>query len=150
MFSLDPESLGTIRNFFNDKHEIILCSASGDGVPNAALMGSCRLSASGEIEFEISEPKSSPAQTFRNIQENRNVMFMRFVPGPRARDYKGLRIYATVSAIESSGPKIEAIVQLIREKHGEEKAAEVRATVSCRISNIRPVLDRQQEWKSAI
>ncbi|HEX7667715.1 MAG TPA: hypothetical protein VF407_24475 [Polyangiaceae bacterium] len=150
METLDAASLQRLRQFFNDKHEIVLCSANERGEPNAAIMGSCRLAETGEVEFEISEPVDSPALTFDNIRGNPKVMFLRFIGGPRARDYRGLRIYADVVEIETSGARIEAIRRMIAEKHGEEKAAETRATVRCRITLIRPVLDRGQGWESSI
>jgi hypothetical protein len=150
MEQLDSDAIKQLRDFFNVKHEIILCSVSRDGVPNAALMGSCRLSESGNVEFEVSEPANSPAMTFANIKENKNVLFMRFVSGERARDYKGLRIYAEITELQTSGEKIDALRAKIAEKYGADKAAETRATVTCRITNIRPILDRRQGWRKSI
>jgi hypothetical protein len=147
---LDPHSFELVRAFFNDKREIILCSASKDGEPNAALMGSCRLSDDGHVDFEIIESKDSSSVTFTNLAANGNVLFMRFIPGERARHYKGLRIYAKVEALHTSGPKLDEVRGRIRAKWGDNAASETKATVSCQITAIRPIVDMGQEWKNSL
>lgn len=129
--------------FFNHHHDKLLCTASRDGLPNVSLMGTPRMQDDGTIAFEISDRIST---TLTNIRENPAVLFMAYVPGPRARDYAGVRIYAEVTAIEAGGPAFEAIRERIRAKFGDEKADELQATVTCAVTRVRPVVDRGQAW----
>lgn len=132
-----------LSQFFNNHHDKLLCTANSKGEPNIALMGTPRLVAEGIIEFEISDPVSVSLQ---NIMENKAVVFMAYLPGARARDYHGARISATVTEIETAGEKFEKSKTRIREKHGEEKAQELLAIVTCQIVKVRPVVDRGQQW----
>ena len=136
-------SVELLGNFFNKHHDKLLCTANNKGEPSISIMGTPRLTENGNVEFEISDPISI---TLQNIQENKAVVFMAYLPGERARDYTGARIYAEVTEILTSGEKIEKIRSKIREKHGEEEAAELQATVSCKIKKVRPVVDRGQSW----
>lgn len=131
------------REFFTTHHDKLLCTANKLGQPSIALMGTPRLLDDGTIDFEISDVIST---TLDNIRENRSVVFMVYVPGPRARDYFGVRVYAQVTLIEDTGEKLERIREAIRKKHGDEKAFELQATVNCTISRVRPVVDRGQRW----
>jgi hypothetical protein len=132
-----------LTEFFNNQHNIMVCTANMRGEPNISIMGTPRLNEDNHITFEISDPVSV---TLQNIQENKEIVFMSFVPAQRARDYSGARIHAEVSEIYTSGEKIDQIRKGIREKHGEEKAAELLATVQCTIKKIRPIVDRGQKW----
>lgn len=69
-----------------------------------------------------------------------------YIPGLRARDYSGARIYAKVTEITSSGEQFDAVKETIRNKHGENKADELEATVTCEITKVRPIVDRGQRW----
>jgi hypothetical protein len=140
---LDQESIQALMDFFNNRHEKILCTANKDGEPSVALMGTPRLLADLTIEFEISDLVSV---TLNNIQENKAVVLMAYNPGQRARDYRGARIYAEVIEILTAGEKIDAIRKAIFEKHGAEKASELQATVTGRVTRVRPIVDRGQHW----
>jgi hypothetical protein len=133
----------SLADFFNHQHEIMVCTANAKGEPNISIMGTPRLNEDNNVEFEISDPVSV---TLQNIQENKEIVFMAFVPAQRARDYGGARIQAEVLEICTSGEKIDQIRNGIREKHGEEKAAELIATVTCTIKKVRPIVDRGQKW----
>ena len=74
---------------------------------------------------------------------------MAYEPGERALDYRGARIHARVNVILTEGEKIDAIRQVIMERLGAEKAWELRATVNCTITRVRPVVDRGQRWDEA-
>lgn len=137
------EKLNTLRHFFNNHHDKLLCTASADGQPNVAFMGTPRQLPDGTIEFEISDEASV---TLRNIHQNRSVVFIAWETGERARDYCGARIHAQVTEIHDKGEKLERIRQNILLKHGAHKAAELRATVSCVITRVRPIVDRGQPW----
>ena len=136
-------AIESLRTFFNEQHNILVCTANVTGEPSAAIMGTPRIAENGNVEFEISDPIS---MTLQNMNENKAILFMAYIPGKRARDYQGARIYAEVTEIQTNGEKIERIRNAIRERHGEEKASELIATVTCRIKKVRPVVDRGQQW----
>jgi hypothetical protein len=141
--AFDERVVPPLGTFFNNHHDKLLCTASARGEPSVALMGTPRLLPDGTIDFEISDVVSV---TLNNIRENGAVVFMAYQPAARARDYVGMRIYAQVDTIVTAGPKIEAIRQAILERHGPEKAAELQATVNCRVTKVRPLVDRGQAW----
>ncbi len=132
-----------LKDLFNQVHEKFVCTASKTGEPNVCLMGTVRISETGFVEFEISDQISS---TLNNILGNKYITFMAYLSGPRARDYTGVRIYAEVTEVLTSGVKLEIIRESLRARFGEEKASELRATVSCHIKRLRPVVDRGQNW----
>lgn len=136
--ALDP-----IIDFFNNHHDKLVCTANKHGVPNISIMGTPRIMESGDIVFHISDPVSV---TMDNMKENKEVVFMAYVPGERARDYQGIRIYTEVTAIISSGEKFELIKGKISERFGKDKADELLASISCRVKKVRPVIDRGQQW----
>jgi hypothetical protein len=140
---LASDVITAVADYFNHHHDKLLCTANAAGEPSIALMGTPRVTLEGRVDFEISDPVST---TLDNIRENKAVAFMVFVPGPRARDFRGVRIHAQVEEVQDSGTKFDAIRQGILERHGPEKAAELEATVSCRILKIRPIVDRNQPW----
>ncbi|TSJ43996.1 pyridoxamine 5'-phosphate oxidase family protein [Mucilaginibacter corticis] len=140
---LTEETIASLAGFFNTRHDKLLCTANKNGEPSIAIMGTPRVVSGGNVEFEISDPVS---RTLDNIRDNNAVCLMVYTPAERARDYEGVRIYAKVDDIDNSSEKFEGIKNKIRERHGDEKAAELQATVSCTITDLRPMVDRGQEW----
>lgn len=132
-----------LRSFFKSHHDKFLCTANKNGEPSIALMGTPRLNEDGNIEVELSD---NPSVTLNNILENKSVVFLVYEPAARARDYKGVRIYAEVTEILTEGEKLENIRANIRTKFGDEKANELVATATCKIKKLRPVVDRGQLW----
>ncbi|CAA7193954.1 hypothetical protein CHRY9293_00333 [Chryseobacterium potabilaquae] len=132
-----------LRDFFQKHHDKLLCTANKNGEPSISLMGTPRLTENETIEFELSD---DPSVTLNNILENKAVVFMVYEPAQRARDYKGVRIYASVVEVLTEGEKLEMIRTKIRERFGEAKASELVATVTCEIKKLRPVVDRGQLW----
>jgi hypothetical protein len=139
-----PEfSIEALADFFNHQHDKLVATVSANGEPNISIMGTPRIAENGAVEFEISDPVSV---TLENMKVNKGIVFMCYLPAERARDFTGARIQAEVVEIITAGEKIEQIRNKIRERHGEEKAAELLATVTCRIIKVRPVVDRGQRW----
>lgn len=132
-----------LREFFKSHHDKLLCTANKNGEPSIALMGTPRLNADGNIELELSD---NPSTSLNNIQENKSVVFLVYEPAARARDYKGVRIYAEAIEILTQGEKLENIRENVRAKFGNEKAKELVATATFRIKKLRPVVDRGQLW----
>ncbi|SFN18712.1 hypothetical protein SAMN05428949_1828 [Chitinophaga sp. YR627] len=139
-------SVATLAEFFNTHHDKLLCTADKNGAPNIALMGTPRMTANGIIELELSD---EPSITLQNMRENKEVVFMLYLSGQRARDYSGARIYAEVAEIITSGEKLDKIREGIRQRFGNEKADGIKATVNCRIKKVRPIVDRGQQWNEA-
>ncbi|WP_343539694.1 pyridoxamine 5'-phosphate oxidase family protein [Sphingobacterium thalpophilum] len=132
-----------LRDFFKSNHDKLLCTANKNGEPSIALMGTPRLNSAGNIELELSD---NPSVSLNNIQENKAVVFLVYEPAGRARDYKGVRIYAEAIEILTEGEKLEHIRELLRIKFGDEQADGLVATVTFRITKLRPIVDRGQLW----
>ena len=139
------DTLNPLSDFFNNHHDKLVCTANKHGVPNISIMGTPRLMESGDIVFHISDPISV---TMDNMKENKEVVFMAYVPGERARDYHGVRIHTEVTEIISSGEKFELIKEKISERYGKDKADELLASITCRVKKVRPVVDRGQQWNT--
>ena len=122
-------SLRDLGEFFNSQHDKLLCTADKNGEPNIALMMTPKLLENGEIEMGI---KYESSKTLRNIQENRTIVFMTYIPNVDISAYKGVRVYAEVTKILSRG----------------ENTQEFCATVTCRITQVRPLVDRGQVWSA--
>ena len=137
------DTLDPLSDFFNNHHDKLVCTANKHGVPNVSIMGTPRIMESGDIVFHISDPIS---ETMDNMRENKEVIFMVYVPGERARDYHGVRIHTEVTEIISSGEKFELIKEKIGERLGKDKADELLASITCRVKKVRPVVDRGQRW----
>ncbi|XWO13464.1 hypothetical protein HPDP_00161 [Candidatus Hepatincola sp. Pdp] len=151
MNAINHVAIEKLRRFFNNQpQDIIVCTANKAGEPNVALMNSSRILENQDIEFEISETVSSPSITFRNIKENKYITFMVVKSGKSSKEYQGIRIYAKVIQIHTTGEKLVKMQNFIKEKFGEEKALEVVATVVCQIKKIRPLIDRGQPWENGI
>lgn len=151
MNKINNESISKLSSFFNNQpQDIIVCTSSKNGEPNATIMSSSRLLENQDIEFEISATLTSPSTTLRNIQENKHIVFMVVKSGKTSKEYKGIRIYALIEKIHTTGEKLARMQNIIKEKFGEEKAKEVVATVVCKIQNIRPLIDRGQPWEDSI
>lgn len=136
-------TLNALSDFFNNHHDKLVCTANKHGVPNVSIMGTPKIMESGDIVFHISDPISV---TMDNMRENKEVVFMAYVPGERARDYHGVRIHTEVTEIISFGEKFELIKEKISERFGKDKADELLASITCRVKKIRPVIDRGQQW----
>lgn len=132
-----------LRDFFKSHHDKLLCTANKKGEPSIALMGTPRLNADGNIELELSD---NPSVSLNNIQENKSVVFLVYEPAARARDYKGVRIYAEAIEVLTQGEKLETIRENIRARFGDEKADELVATATFSIKKLRPIVDRGQLW----
>lgn len=130
-----------LRDFLNNLQEKFVCTASKHGEPSICLMGTTRISESGSVEFEISNKNSL---TLKNITESKFITFMAYLPGLNAAAYTGVKIYAEVTDIQTSGDKINLIRERIRSRSGDKKADELQATVSCRINKLRPIVDHGQ------
>lgn len=151
MNEINSNAIIKLISFFNyQPQDIIVCTANKAGEPNVTIMNSSRLAENQDIEFEISETVSSPSITFRNIQENKQIVFMVVRSGATSKEYKGVRIYTEVIKIHTTGEKLASRQKVIKEKFGEEKANEIVATVVCKIKQIRPLVDRGQPWESGI
>lgn len=120
-------SLSDLGEFFNSQHDKLLCTANKNGEPNIALMMTPKLLENGEIEMGI---KYESSKTLQNIRENRTIVFMTYIPDDNVSAYTGVRVYAEVIKILSIGENTEGFC----------------ATVTCLITNVRPLVDRGQVW----
>lgn len=120
-------SLSDLGEFFNSQHDKLLCTSNTKGEPNIALMMTPKLLESGEIEMGI---KYESSRTLQNIRENRTIVFMTYIPDKDVLAYTGVRVYANVTKIFVRG----------------ENTDEFCATVTCRITSVRPLVDRGQVW----
>ncbi len=135
-----------LGDFFNSHHDKLLCTSDRYGQPNIALMGTPRLSSEETIDFDIS---GAVSRSLENIKENKNIVFFVYETGNRARDYKGARIYAEVTRVETSGEIFEKVKGELMNRFGVQKAEELQATIRCKVKHVRPVIDTNQKWNES-
>ena len=62
-------------------------------------------------------------------------------PGPGPMEWKGVRVYLEVAAIETAGEMVEKIRAQIAKVAGEKSAKAVYAAIRFRITEVRPLID---------
>ena len=133
-------------NYFNRQPRIgTLSTASKDGQVDAACFGSPMMVDEKTVVMAVRKNR-----TFANLQENPNAVFMIMEPGKTGPEWKGVRVYLKMSAIETSGAKLDTMRARLAKILGEEQAKTFHAAVTFEIQNVRPIVDLGQGWEKSI
>jgi hypothetical protein len=89
-------------------------------------------------------------RTFANLQENPHAMFMIMEPGKTIMDWKGVRIYVTMTECQTAGEKLDNMRATIAKHGGESASKMIHAAVTFEIQEIRPLADFGQGWEKSI
>ena len=132
--------------YFNKQPRLgTLSTADKDGKVNSAYFGSPRMVDEKTIFMGLGNNR-----TFANLQSNPNAMFMVMEPGKTIADWKGVRIYVTMSECQTSGPKLDDMRATIAGHAGENAAKMIHAAVTFKIQEVRPLADFGQGWEKSI
>jgi hypothetical protein len=133
-------------NYFNRQPRIgTLSTASKDGQVDAACFGSPMMVDEKTVVMAVRKNR-----TFANLQENPNAVFMIMEPGKTGPEWKGVRVYLKMSAIETSGAKLDTMRARLAKILGEEQAKTFHAAITFEIQNVRPIVDLGQGWEKSI
>jgi hypothetical protein len=132
--------------YFNKQPRLgTLSTADGNGKINAAYFGSPRMIDEKTIFMGLGNNR-----TFANLQENPHAVFMVMEPGQTIMDWKGIRIYVTMSECQTTGEKLDNMRATIAKHGGEAASKMIHAAVSFKIQEIRPLADFGQGWEKSI
>ncbi len=135
-----------LMEYFNRQPRLgVLSTSNKAGEVNAAYFGSPCMMDETTVLVALGRNK-----TLENLRENPQACYLIMEPGKSVFDWKGLRIYLKVAAIETSGEKLEKMKAQISEKAGKSAAKMIHAVVIFTITGVRSLVDFGQEWEKSI
>ena len=135
-----------LMDYFNKQPRLgTLSTANKEGEVNVAYFGSPRMVDEKTVFMGLGNN-----HTFANLQDNPNAVFMIMEPGDSLPEWKGVRVYLTMTDCQTSGEKLDQIQAAIAEKAGEGAAKMIHAAVTFEITAIRPLADFGQGWEASI
>ncbi len=138
-----PEKL---IEYFNKQPRLgTLSTADKNGKVNSAYFGSPRMVDEKTIFMGLGNNR-----TFANLQDNPRAVFMVMEPGKTIRDWKGIRLYVTMTECQTSGKKLEDMRATLAKNAGEAASKMIHAAVTFKVQEIRPLADFGQGWEKSI
>ncbi len=132
--------------YFNKQPRLgTLSTADKNGMVNSAYFGSPRMVDDQTIFMGLGNNR-----TFANLQTNPKAVFMVLEPGDTIMDWKGVRIYVTMTDCQTSGQKLDDMRATIAQHAGENASKMIHAAVTFEINEIRPLADFGQGWEKSI
>ena len=123
---------------FNKRPRIgTLSTANKSGEVNVAVFGSPQMIDENSVVMGIGENRS-----YRNLQRNPNAAFIILEPGETTMEWKGARVYLEAVDMETSGEFYEQIKRNIAKAAGQQAADMIHAAIRFRITEVRPIIDR--------
>ncbi len=135
-----------LMEYFNKQPRIgTLSTSAKDGKVDVAYFGSPRMIDGKTVVMAVRKN-----QTFANLQENPNAVFMILEQAGGPPGWKGVRVYLKLTDYQTSGEKLEMMKKAIAEKAGEETAKSMHAALIFEITAVRPLMDVGQGWEKSI
>ena len=135
-----------LMEYFNKQPRLgTLSTADKNGKVDSAYFGSPRMIDEKTIFMGLGNNR-----TFANLQDNPQAMFMVMEPGKTIADWKGVRIYVTMTECQTAGNKLDDMRATIAQHGGESAAKMIHAAVSFEIQEVRPLADFGQGWEKSI
>jgi hypothetical protein len=128
-----------LMEYFNKQPRLgTLSTADKNGKVDSAYFGSPRMIDDKTIFMGLGNNR-----TFANLQDNPQAIFMVMEPGQSIADWKGVRIYVTMTECQTEGNKLDDMRATIAKKM-------IHAAVTFEIQEIRPLADFGQGWEKSI
>jgi len=136
----------SLMEFFNKQPRLgVLSTSNKAGEVDTAYFGSPYMIDESTVVVALGQNR-----TLTNLKENPHACYMIMEPGKTIFEWKGLRIYLTMTEVETKGDKIEMMKKMISEKAGEGAAKMIYAAVSFSVNAVRPLADFGQGWEKSI
>lgn len=136
----------SLMEYFNQQPRLgVLGTAGKDGKPNTAYFGSPRMVDEQTVTMGLGNNRS-----LANLQQNPQAVYMIMQPGASVAEWKGLRIYLQMTACETEGKKLDYMRSKIAEAAGEGAAKMIKAAVTFKVKEVRPLADFGQGWETSI
>ena len=135
-----------LMEYFNREPRIGTISTAGpDGKVDVAVMGSPRMTDEKTVVLG-----SGSNRTLANLQQNPNAVYMIMEPGQTLMDWKGVRVYMSMTDLATSGPAFDGYVKELAGVAGEAAASMIHALVRFEIAEVRPIVDMGQGWEQSV
>lgn len=135
-----------LMEYFNRQPRIIsISTADRSGKVDVAAMGSPQMVDERTVVFGARSSRS-----LANLWENPNAVFMIVEPADDPLAWKGVRVYATVKEIATSGPGFDAFMDQVAKVAGEAVRGLMTAYVTLEITEVRPLIDMGQGWEGSL
>ena len=135
-----------LMEYFNKQPRLgTLSTANKEGEVNVAYFGSPRMVDEKTVFMGLGNN-----HTFANLQDNPNAVYMIMEPGDSLPEWKGVRVYLTMTDCQTSGEKLDQIQAAIAEKGGENAGKMIHAAVTFEVKEIRPLADFGQGWEASV
>ena len=122
-----------LMDYFNKQPRLgTLSTANKEGQVDVAYFGSAQM-----VDEKTVVIGMGTNRTLSNLLENPNAVFMIMEPGETLPQWKGVRVYLTMTECQKSGEKLAAVRARIAEKVGAETANKmIHAYVALEIKEI--------------
>jgi hypothetical protein len=80
-------------------------------------------------------------RTLANLKENPHAVFIVMEPGKSLMDWKGVRVYLEVLAVETGGGFFDLVKDNIAKAAGKAAGDMIRAAIRFKIAEVRPIVD---------
>ena len=125
-----------VMRMFNRTNRIgALATSNKNGDVNAAVFGSPQMIDQDTIIMAIGDNRS---HTY--LKENPKASFIVIEPGDTPMEWKGIRLYLEVEALEGYGELLDSLRQKIRKMAGDQSANAIKAAVRFKIVDVRPLI----------
>ena len=113
-----------------------LSTVDAEGRPNVAYFGSPRVHDDGIFAMGL-----AGGRTLQNLKQNPHAVFFCVAEGPVSFTTPGCRVYLKVREIQTEGPLLELIKEMIAKRAGQDAANMMKVAVVFDVTEIRPILD---------
>lgn len=126
-----------LMHMFNSPNRLGTMSTSDeDGNLNAGVFNSLKM-----IDEQTAVMALGGNRSLDNLEKHPKAVFLFFEPDPDPLHYKGARVYMEVDKIERDGNLFDQLVAQVREMAGDQAADGIRAAVTFKIIDARPIID---------
>ena len=126
-----------LMHMFNSPNRLGTMSTSDDrGNLNAGVFGSLKM-----IDEQTAVMALGGNRSLDNLEKHPKAVFLFFEPEADPFHWKGARVYMEVDKIDREGPIFDQLVKQVRDAAGDQAADGIRAAVTFKITDARPLID---------
>ena len=126
-----------LMHMFNSPNRLGTMSTSDDeGNLNAGVFNSLKM-----VDEQTAVMALGGNRSLDNLEKHPKAVFLFFEPEADPFHWKGARVYMEVDKIEREGPLFDQLVQQVRDGGGDQAADNIRAAVTFKITDARPLID---------
>ncbi len=122
---------------FNKQPRIgTLATADDQGKVDNAVFSALQMIDENTVVMAIGNNRS-----YTNLKLNPQAAFIFFEPAESPYDWQGARIYLEVTQSAEAGPHFDQMVAIVRQMAGDQAADNVKAAITFKIVEARPLID---------